>query len=104
MALGNVPEGYVRVIVMPVRHLVSRGWTSWRIHQFRSIALPHSRFDCDARSSGVSEHDLLAKCEVECQYARIKELYFEGPVLHRTLLSDQLIEAGPANFSSAIRR
>jgi hypothetical protein len=55
-------------------------------------------------STGIDRTNLLAKGEVECVSARIQKLDFKGPVLHRTLLSDQLIEAGFANFTGAIRR
>ncbi len=48
--------------------------------------------------------NLLTECEVECLNAGVKELDFESPVLHRTLLSDQLIEAGFSDFTGAIRR
>jgi hypothetical protein len=44
----------------------------------------------------------LAKCEVKCLSAWIKKLDLEGSVLHRALLSDQLIEAGLANLTCAI--
>jgi hypothetical protein len=46
--------------------------------------------------------DVLAKCEVKCLNAWIKKLDLEGSVLHRALLSDQLIEAGLANLTCAI--
>lgn len=47
---------------------------------------------------------LLAKCEVQCLDTGIKELDLEDSLLHRALLSNQLIEAGFANFTRAIRR
>ena len=105
MALGNAPEGYVRVVVTPARQRSSleggRVGGSTKFGQSRSRTVVLTAMQEDLVFLNVN---LLAKCEVECQYARIKKLDFEGPVLHRAFLSDQLIEAGPANFSSAVRR
>ena len=48
--------------------------------------------------------NLLAKCEVKGLNARIKKLDLESSDLYLALLPDQLIEAGFANFTGAIRR
>jgi hypothetical protein len=82
---------------------IGRGWLAQGRHK-QSMALPRSRFDCDARRSRFLNTNPLAKCEVDCLNTGIKKLDLEGPVLQRAFLSDQLIKPGFENFTGAIRR
>ena len=58
---------------------------------------------CDRVESSIIIPKSLAKREIKCLNARIKEFDLEGSVYDWTFLPDELIKPGLPNFTGAVR-